>query len=186
MAHFAALAAAVPVQQLRLYAREWDVRVASFTLLSRALGGRTLRLVVVLREGVRGCKPTFLFTTDLTLTPEQVVQLYAARFAIELAFRDLKGYFGLGHYQARKAVAAERHVTLCLLAYTWSQLLLQSGRYASFAEPWRRAPLAVTTGQLRYQVRREQQAQHFLAICVRHGVCEKKRTAISAELGLAA
>jgi hypothetical protein len=186
LAHFAALTAAAPLQRLRLYGRDWSVRLASFTLLSRALGGRTIQLVVVLREGVRISKPTFLFTTDLTLTPEQVVERYAARFAIELAFRDLKGHFGLGHYQARKAVAAERHVILCLVAYTWSQLLLLAGRYGSFGEPWRTAPLGLTTGQLRYQVRREQQAQHILAICERHGVPAKKREAIYADLAFAA
>ena len=185
VAHFAALAAAAPVRTLRLYGRDWSVRLAAFSLLSRSLGGREIRLVIVLREGVRGSKPTFLFTTDLTLSPEQVVELYAARFAIELAFRDLKNHFGLGHYQARRAVAAERHVTLCLVAYTWSQLLLLSGRYGPLGEPWRKAPPLVTTGQLRYQVRKEQQVRNFLAICERHQIPAKKRAAMVAELALA-
>jgi|SRR5579862_248182 len=184
--HFACLTADAPVRTLCLYGRDWPVRLAAFTLLSRALGGETILLVVVLREGSRPSKPTFLFSTDLALSPEEVVQLYAARFAIELAFRDLKNQFGLGHYQARKAIAAERHVTLCLVAYTWSQLLLLAGRYGPFGEPWRVAPPLLTTGQLRYQVRREQQAQHFLAVCERHGVPAKKREAIHAELALAA
>jgi hypothetical protein len=182
MAYFAALAAQAPVRTLRLYGRDWQVRLAAFTLRSRALGGRTLQLVVVVREGPRASKPTFLFTTDLTLTPEEVVVLYAARFAIELGFRDMKGHFGLGHYQARRAVAAERHVTLCLVAYTWSQLLLLAGRYGPYGEAWRTAPPALTTGQLRYRARQEQQAQHFLTICERHGVSTKKRAAIYAEL----
>lgn len=185
LAHFAALAATTPVQTLRLYGRDWRVRLAGWTLLSRAFGGQTIRLVVVLREGPRTSKPTFLFTTDLTLTAEAVVELYAARFAIELAFRDLKGHFGLGHYQARRAVAAERHVTLCLVAYTWSQLLLLTKRWSAFGEPWRKAPALLTTGQLRYQVRKEQQAQHFLAICERHRVPLKTRAAIYADLALA-
>lgn len=184
VAHFAARTAAAPLQTLRLYGCDWSVRLAAFPLLSRALGGQPILLVVVLREGVRSRKPTFLFTTDLTLTPEEVVQLYAARFAIELAFRDLKNHFGLGHCQARRAVAAERHVTLCLVAYTWSQLLLLAGRYGSPREPWRQAPPLLSTGQLRYQVRKEQQVQYFLAICERHQIPAKKRAEMAAELAL--
>jgi hypothetical protein len=186
MPHFAALAATAPLQTLRLYGRDWRVRVAAFRQRSRALGGREIQLVVVIREGTRVSKPIFLFTTDLTLTPEQVVELYAARFAIELGFRDLKQHFGLGHYQARRAVAAERHVTLCLVAYTWSQLLLIAGRYGALGEPWRVAPPLVTTGQLRYQVRKEQQVRNFLALCERHQIPAKKRAAMAAELALAA
>jgi hypothetical protein len=185
-AHFAGLAAEAPVQTLRWYGREGPVRLAAFTGLARALGGKTIQLVGVLREGARAGKLTFLFTTDLTLSPEQGGALYAARFAIELAFRDLKNHFGLGHYQAREAVAAERHVTLCLVAYTWSQRLLLAGRYAPFGEPWRGNPPRLPTGPWRYQARKEPQAQHFLAIGARHGVPAKKREAIYTELALAA
>jgi hypothetical protein len=186
LAFFGAQAAAAAPQLLRLYGREWSVRLAAFTLRSRALGGRTVQLVVVQRESARRTKPVYLFTTDLTLTAAEVVTLYAARFAIELAFRDLKGHFGLGHYQARRAAAAERHVTLCLVAYTWSQLQLYASPWRAPATPWRpRTPL-LTTGQWRHHLRRAQQAQDFLALCVRHGVPPKKCAAISADLAAAA
>lgn len=179
LSYFAALTGQEAMQTLCLYGRDWQMQVGSFLLRSRALGGCDILLVVVLPQGR---KPTFLFSTELSLCKERVVQLYAARFAIELAFRDLKNHFGLGHYQARRAEAAERHVLLCLVAYTWSQLLLLSGRYASLGAPWRSAPEVVTTGQLRYQVRKERQVQLFMELCVRHHVEAKKRAAIYAEL----
>ena len=167
------------MQTLHLYGRDWSVQLSSFLLRSRALGGCDVLLVVVLPKRR---KPTFLFCTDQSLSKERVVELYAARFAIELAFRDLKNHFGLGHYQARRAEAAERHVLLCLVAYTWSQLLLIAGRYGSLGAPWRSAPEMVTTGQLRYQARKERQVQVFMELCVRHHVGAKKRAAIYAEL----
>jgi hypothetical protein len=37
-----------------------------------------------------------LVSTDLTLPPEAIIQLYAARFPLELSLRDLKQYCGLG------------------------------------------------------------------------------------------
>jgi len=163
------------------------MRVASFPVVSHALGGRQIQLVVVLRERPsRGSQALFLFSTDCQLAATQVVAWYAARFAIELGFRDLKQHFGLGDYQARRAVAAERHVTLCLVAYTWTQLLLLAGDYAPFGEAWRPAPALLTTGQLRYRLRQEQQAQYSLAICERQGLPAKKLAAIRADLTAAA
>ena len=184
MSAFAVLAAAAPAQTLRLYGQDWQVRLYADRVLSRSLGGVEILLVTVLREGKRGklSKPTYLFSTDLTLTPEAVVEAYAARFAIELAFRELKQHFGLGHYQARRATAAERHVALCLLAYTGSQLLLLAGAGRAVAAPWRPAPPLVTTGQLRHQVRRDRRAEIILAICERHGISGGKHPALYADL----
>lgn len=177
--HFVAQTQKESVQTLHLYGRDWSIPIGSFVLRSRALGGCDVRLVVVLAPGH---KPTFLFCTDLGLSKERIVQLYAARFAIELAFRDMKNHFGLGHYQARRAEAAGRHVLLCLVAYTWSQLLVMAGGYEGLGAPWRPVPEIVTTGQLRYQARKERQVRLFMDLCERHHVDAKKRAALYAEL----
>src|SRR6185503_6768994 len=107
--------------------------------------------VTVLRIGKGGqqSRPTFLFSTDLTLTAAEVVALYAARFGIELAIRELKNHFGFGHCQARRAGAGERYVQLCLVAYTWSQLYAAVTAPRGVGAPWRPAPAVATTGQLR-------------------------------------
>jgi hypothetical protein len=179
LAHFADLTRQEPVQTLVLYGRECRVRLGSFVRLSRAFGGRRILLVVVVQEGR---EPVYLFSTDLTLSAREVVESYAARFAIEVAFRELKGQFGLGHCQARRAEAVERHALLCLVAHTVSQLLILAGRYAGWSEPWRKAPEIITTGQLRYRLRREREAQKYVALLVRYGVPAKIRHAIYAEL----
>jgi hypothetical protein len=112
----------------------------------------------------------------------EVVELYSGRFAIELAFRDLKNHFGLGHYQARSVEAATRHVTLCLVAYTWSQLQLLTQRWPVPAEPWRPPGALATTGQLRRLARRESQIDKILLVCQRHGIPHKKLTNMRPEL----
>jgi hypothetical protein len=179
LSHFARLTQAEPEQTLTLYGRECTVRLGSFVSLCRAFGGQHLLLVVVLQEGR---EPVYLFSTDLTLPAAGVVELYAARFTIELAFRDLKGQFGLGHCQARRAEATERHALLCLVAHTCSQLLAVAGKHAGEAQPWRKAPEVITTGQLRYRLRRESEAAKFLALLVRHRIPAEKCHAIYAEL----
>lgn len=124
----------------------------------------------------------FSFSTDLTLTAAQGVEYYAARFAIELAFRDLKNHFGLGHYQAGRVEAAERHGAQCLGAYTGSPLLLLAGGALAQGTPWRKAPPVGTTGQSLSELRWERQAEIMLAICERHGISADKRDLIYADL----
>jgi hypothetical protein len=64
-----------------------------------------------------------IMSTDLSLTPREIAQLYADRFAIEMTFRELKQHFGLGHYQVRKPEAMLRHVHLSAVACALTQLL---------------------------------------------------------------
>ncbi len=60
---------------------------------------------------------TDLSLTDLSLTAAQIIEIYAARFSIELAIRDLKQHFGLAHYQCYLGIAIDRFVHLACVAY---------------------------------------------------------------------
>lgn len=176
LAHCAALAGAVaPVPQV-LYGQPWQVRIHGQRVRSRALGGVEILLVTVIRvrKGGKQSRPAYRFSTDLSLRAEEGVELYAARFQIEVAFREWKNHFGLGHCQARRAGAAERHVLLCLVAYTGSQLYAATAAPAGRGEPWRPAPEIATTGQLRAAAQQEKQARITLAICEKHGIPEEK------------
>jgi hypothetical protein len=53
----------------------------------------------------------------LTLSAAQILEIYAARFSIELAIRDLKQHFGLAHYQGYLGIAIDRFVHLACVAY---------------------------------------------------------------------
>jgi hypothetical protein len=76
------------------------------------LPGRLLRVVVVRRPGTG--RPTragqrkppppieAFFTTDLSLSPEDILTEYHTRWAVEIAIRDANAFAGLGQEQCRK------------------------------------------------------------------------------------
>lgn len=76
------------------------------------LPGRLLRVVIVRREAKRAIsrrgprKPppglAAFFTTDLSLSPEDILAEYHARWAVEIAIRDANACAGLGQEQCRK------------------------------------------------------------------------------------
>ena len=102
---------------LTLYGKEETLRLKTRVVIQRALGVR-IRLVAV-TWGDRAM--VFLFCTDTTLSKEEVVCAYCARFSIETGFRDSKESFGLETYQVRKEQSIVRLVHLCL----WAQTLLR-------------------------------------------------------------
>lgn len=103
--------------RLFLYGRCRFLHLKHRTVILRRFGV-TARLVAV--EWASG-KIVFLFSTDLTLTATQIVEAYAARFAIETGFRDAKQSFGLSTYQVRNETGFVRLVHLCF----WAQTLLR-------------------------------------------------------------
>jgi transposase len=78
-------------------------------------------LLVIAKE--KNGHPIFLFTTDLSLSPARVVELYAPRWKIEISFRELKQEGGMADYQVRSKKGITRHVTLCFVAHCILQLL---------------------------------------------------------------
>jgi hypothetical protein len=78
---------------------------------------------VVVLEGAK--EPILLVSTDLTLSALQIIELYGARFSIELTIRDLKQHFGLGDYQCTTTLAILRFVHLACVAFcVWRLALL--------------------------------------------------------------
>ena len=79
---------------------------------------------VVVLEGAK--EPFILVSTDLTLSALQIIEIYGARFSIELTIRDLKQHFGLGDYQCTTTLAILRFVHLACLAFClWRLALLE-------------------------------------------------------------
>jgi len=74
--------------------------------------GDVLVFVVVHGREERG-----FVTNDLRLSEAAMVRLYGHRWWIETLHRELKQHLGLGGLFVRKWAAAERHWTLCGLAY---------------------------------------------------------------------
>jgi hypothetical protein len=79
---------------------------------------------VVVLEGAQ--EPIILVSTDLVLSALQIIEIYGARFSIELTIRDLKQPFGLGDYQCTTTLAILRFVHLACVAFClWRLLLLE-------------------------------------------------------------
>jgi hypothetical protein len=89
-----------------------------------------LNVVVVvkthLETGKRG--HVVLFSTDLTLTADQIVDYYALRFQIEFNFRDAKQYWGLDDFMNVKSVAVTNAVNLAFLMVNLSAVMLKPYR----------------------------------------------------------
>ena len=84
----------------------------------------TQKVRVVVLEGAK--EPFLLVSTDLTLSALQIIEIYGARFSIELTIRDLKQHFGLGDYQCTTTLAILRFVHLaCLALCLWRLVLLE-------------------------------------------------------------
>jgi hypothetical protein len=80
---------------------------------------------IVVLEGVKD--PILLVSTDLSLSALQIIEIYGARFSIELTIRDLKQHFGLGDYQCTTTLAIVRFVHLaCLALCLWRLALLDN------------------------------------------------------------
>jgi len=83
--------------------------------------GQLSRIVIV---DVPKHQRAVLLCTDLSLSPTEMIQRYAMRFALEIAYRELKQRFAWGHYQVRSRPAIERHVALSFVACSLTTLLL--------------------------------------------------------------
>ncbi|HEX3050384.1 MAG TPA: transposase [Aggregatilineaceae bacterium] len=90
-----------------------------------------LKVVIVvkthLETGKRG--HVVLFSTDLDLTADQIVDYYSLRFQIEFNFRDGKQYWYLDDFMNVKPVAVTNAVNLAFLMVNLSAVMLKPYRH---------------------------------------------------------
>ena len=131
--------------QVHMYGKTLTLSVACLPVMIKRL---KCQVTLVIIAGQRGRPPVFLYSTNLNLTARQIIELYAARFKIEVGIRDLKQHLGLGDSQLRSRQGIERHATFSLLAYTVLQLLPFLD--VPFFPRWKGGEASYpTTGQLR-------------------------------------
>ena len=59
-----------------------------------------------------------LVTTDLSLSVEQIIEYYGARWKIEAGFKEIKQEIGSAKTQTRNAEAVTNHLNFCMMATT--------------------------------------------------------------------
>jgi DDE superfamily endonuclease len=89
-----------------------------------------LNVVVVVKTHLPTgkCGHCVLFSTDLTLIAEQIVDYYSLRFQIEFNFRDAKQHWGLDDFMNTSAQAVTNAVNLAFFMVNFSHLMLEPYR----------------------------------------------------------
>ena len=101
---------------VNLYGKQRDIFAYSQIMMLKTLKC-AVRVVWVYRKS----QWVALFTTDLTLTVEQLVEYYGARWKIESGFKELKQEIGSSKSQTRNHNAVINHLHFCTMAasLTW-------------------------------------------------------------------
>ena len=109
-----------------LYGRQRDVLAHTKVVMLKTLKCPA-RVVWVYRK----TRYVALFTTDLNLSVEQIIEYYGARWKIEAGFKEIKQEIGSAKTQTRDAHAVTNHLNFCMMATTLTWV---------YAERLRKAP----------------------------------------------
>ncbi len=130
---------------LHIYGRDDRVRIA--VALARVHAVPWCRLRVVAVEPLTGGRPRQAFySTDLSLSAEQILVLYARRWAIEQTFQESKTHLGFEEPQGWTRRAVERTAPTAMLLYSLIALWFAAAgqrHYQPLHRPWypnKRAP----------------------------------------------
>ena len=85
-----------------------------------------LNVVILVKSDTRTLRTShvILFSTDLSLSANQLVDFYSLRFQIEFNFRDAKQYWGLEDFMNVSETAVTNAVNLAFLMVNLSAILL--------------------------------------------------------------
>ena len=98
---------------VNLYGGVREILAYEKTMMLKTLK-RPVKVVWVFRKN----QWVALFSTDLTITLEQIVEYYGARWKIESGFKELKQDLGSNQTQARDPYAVINHINFCQMAAT--------------------------------------------------------------------
>lgn len=89
-----------------------------------------LNVVILLKTNLvsQAQAHVILFSTDLKLSCEKIIQFYTLRFQIEFNFRDAKQYWGLDDFMNVKEVAVTNAAQLSFFMVNFSASLLRRFR----------------------------------------------------------
>lgn len=145
LAALAQTASFTPVTVTR-YRKTATVQAAAVTCLWHSVFGSRPVQVVLVRDRSRTGYDIALVTTDPGATPAAVIERYAARWSIEVAFEDARQVFGAGQARNRTARAVRATIPFTLACQTLAILWYATAGHdpADVAEHRARAPWYVT------------------------------------------
>ena len=147
-----------------IYGKRQPVRYRSIRCLARFLKGIPVIAVWMQLENQRGW--SLILSTDITLTPERIIKLYARRWKIEPMFNELKHMVGLKETWQQSRQALSRWATMLCAAYALPRMIaLVAPRKAELGiPPWRKNQ-PVTSGMVVLALQRI-----FLQVAVWHQI----------------
>lgn len=130
--------------------------------VTRTLWLRDVKAKVKVVALVTKANPVLLLSTDTTQSAAAIIEMYAARFSIETAIRDLKQSIGFGDYQLTNLLGLLRFSWLCCCALSIAHLILAKrrrhawlwGNSHSSRQIHSTSLIALRRGLLRFVIRR--------------------------------
>ena len=101
------------IHRVFLYGKYRDVKAFSKTLMLK-----TLKCPVQIVWVFRKTQWIALFSTDMDLSVEQIIEYYGARWKIESGFKEIKQDIGSSKSQSRNAHAVINHINFSMMAAT--------------------------------------------------------------------
>ena len=96
-----------------LYGKQREVQAFSQLVMLKTMKCR-VRVVWIFRK----TRYVALMTTDLSLSVEQIIGYYGARWKIESGFKEIKQEIGSARAQVRNSEAVINHLNFCMMATT--------------------------------------------------------------------
>ena len=124
---------AIPVEYLQQTTVEDQIETCIYQVeLLHKEFPQPLNVVVLVKTNLRtGAQAhVLLFSSDLTLACDKLVEYYSLRFQIEFTFRDAKQYWGLEDFMTVTATGVSNAANLALLMVSLSAVLLEDVRQA--------------------------------------------------------
>ena len=139
---------------LTLYGKAKKVEWVTVLACLYQTPSRLLRVVVVQFPEEKGRKPPLvtLYSTDLDMSPEEIIESYCRRWSIEETFQDAKGHLGLDEPQCRSRKAVERMVPTILylhaILWLWAGKERLGCQAAKRKAPWNRSTTNLSMGDI--------------------------------------
>lgn len=102
---------------LRLYGRKVKLWYQSIDALWYSSAGQRLLRIVVVRDPQGHRRDNCSYSTDLTLRPTEIIELFFLRWPLEVCFRDVKQLLGFEDPQNRVSKATQRTTPLAFYIY---------------------------------------------------------------------
>ena len=108
--------------RVHIYGRKVRVWYKSVRALWYNSAGTQLLNIVVVRDPSGRRRDDCFFTTDLSMTPTEIIETVAKRWALEVTFRDAKQSLGFEEPQSRTRKAVERTAPMAFVVYALTVL----------------------------------------------------------------